>query len=67
MDIRKIPYIGGMIETCLNAMGIKTGEDIRTRAHDLIIAFTEHEYTFWIKCGMGLGQTKHGEDREAFI
>ena len=62
-----------MRETTLNAMGIKVCCDLRNRAHDLIIAFTPHEYHFLItlyfikdskygKCGMGLGQTKHGEE-----
>jgi nucleotidyltransferase/DNA polymerase involved in DNA repair len=55
MDIRKIPYIGAMKETTLNAMGFKKGRDLRDRAQDLMIAFTEFEYTFLIKCGMGIG------------
>jgi nucleotidyltransferase/DNA polymerase involved in DNA repair len=55
LDIRKIPYIGGMKETTLNAMGFKKGRDLRDRASDLMIAFTEHEYNFLIKCGMGIG------------
>jgi nucleotidyltransferase/DNA polymerase involved in DNA repair len=62
MPIRKIPYIGGMKETGLHAMGFITGKDLRDRAADLMIAFTEHEQKFLIKCGMGLGQTRHGED-----
>jgi nucleotidyltransferase/DNA polymerase involved in DNA repair len=53
--IRKIPYIGGMKETTLQAMGFKTGRDLRDRACDLMIAFLEHEHTFLIKCGMGIG------------
>jgi hypothetical protein len=32
MDIRKIPYIGAMKETTLNAMGYKRGRDLRDRA-----------------------------------
>jgi nucleotidyltransferase/DNA polymerase involved in DNA repair len=51
-----------MKETTLGAMGYKVGADLRDRAADLMIAFTEFEYTFLIKCGMGLGQTRHGED-----
>jgi len=62
MAIRKIPYIGGMKETTLHAMGFKTAQDLRDRAADLMIAFLEHEHKFLIKCGMGLGQTRHGED-----
>ena len=55
MPIRKIPYIGGMKETTLKAMGFQTGQDLRDRAADLMIAFLEHEHTFLIKCGMGIG------------
>lgn len=62
LEIRKVPYIGGMRETTLNAMGFKTCFDLRNRAQDLMIAFTPYEHTFLIKCGMGLGQTKHGEE-----
>ena len=62
MPIRKIPYIGGMKETTLTAMGFKTGKDLRDRAADLMIAYLEIEHTFLIKCGMGLGQQKHGEE-----
>ena len=61
MNIRKIPYIGGMKETTLGAMGFKTGKDLRDRACDLLIAFREIEHTFLIRCGMGLGQTRHGD------
>ena len=55
MPIRKIPYIGGMKETTLHAMGFITGQDLRDRAADLMIAFLEHEHKFLIKCGMGIG------------
>lgn len=55
LEIRKIPYIGAMKETTLNAMGFRTGRDLRDRATDLLIGFTEFEASFLIKCGMGLG------------
>jgi len=61
MGIRKIPYIGGMKETTLGAMGFKLGKDLRDRACDLMITFLEFEHTFLIRCGLGLGQTRHGE------
>lgn len=32
LAIRKVPYIGGMRETTLNAMGFKTCQDLRDRA-----------------------------------
>lgn len=51
-----------MKETTLNAMGFKTGQDLRDRAADLMISFREIEHTFLIKCGMGIGQTRHGEE-----
>ena len=56
LGVRKIPNIGGMSETTLNAMGFKTGGDLLSRAHDLKIAFTPHMHTFLIKCGLGIGQ-----------
>ena len=62
LTIRKIPYIGGMRETTLQAMGFLTGKDLRERATELMVAFTPNEHKFLIRCGMGLGQTKHGEE-----
>jgi hypothetical protein len=44
-----------MKETTLGAMGFKTGKDLRDRACDLMITYLEFEYTFLIKCGLGLG------------
>lgn len=62
MPLRKIPNIGGMTETTLNAMGFKTCLDLRDRASDLLIAFNERMYKFLISCALGLGVTKHTED-----
>ena len=59
LPIRKIPHIGGMKETTLQAMGIKKGKDLRERACDIMIAFLEHEHTFLIRCGLGISQTTH--------
>ena len=55
LGVRKIPYIGGMQETTLAEMGIKTGQDLFENACNLMIAFTPHHFTFLIKCGMGIG------------
>lgn len=55
LNIRSIPYIGGMKETTLTAMGFKKGNDLRNRACDLIIGFLEIEHTFLVRCGLGLG------------
>ena len=61
LPIRKIPNIGGMTETALNELGIKTGFDLREKAVDLMISYREIAHTFLIRCGLGLGQVKHGE------
>ena len=61
LPVRKIPYIGGMTETTLAELGIKTGKDLRDHAVDLMISYREIAHTFLIKCGLGLGQTRHGE------
>lgn len=61
LPIRKIPNIGGMTETALNELGIKTGKDLRDKAIELMISYREIAHTFLIKCGMGLGQVRHGE------
>lgn len=55
LPIRKIPNIGGMTETALNELGIKTGKDLRDKAIELMISYREIAHTFLIKCGMGLG------------
>lgn len=55
LALRKIPGVGGMRETTLNAMGIKSCQDLRDRACDIMIGFLEHEHTFLIRCGLGLG------------
>lgn len=52
-----------MTETALNELGIKTGLDLREKAVELMISYREIAYTFLIKCGLGLGQVKHGEDK----
>lgn len=64
LPLRKVPHIGGMKETCLNAMGITTCQELRDRACDIMIAFTEHESSFLIRCSLGLGQTHHEQDSE---
>ena len=61
LPIRKMPGIGGMTETALNQLGIKTGLDLREKALDLMISYREVAHTFLIKCGLGLGQKKHFE------
>jgi len=61
LPIRKIPNIGGMTETALAELGIKTGLDLREKAVDLMISYREIAHTFFIRCGLGLGQTRHGE------
>ncbi len=43
-------------------MGIKKGKDLRERACDLMIVFTEHEYQFLIRCGLGISQTTHNTE-----
>ena len=63
LDIRKIPYIGAMTETCLKELGIKTGSDLVEKAPELMIAYREIMYTFLIKCGLGIGQQIHHEEK----
>lgn len=60
LPLRKVPNIGGMRETMLNSMGIKNCKDIREKAADLMIALTENEFSFLIRCSLGIGQTVHG-------
>ena len=69
LDIRKIPYIGAMTETTLKEIGIKTGKDLVERAADLMIGYREIMYTFLIKCGLGIGQQVHHEEKsdETFV
>ena len=55
LPIRKFPSIGGMTESTLNELGIKTGRDLRERAVDLLIGYREIAYNFLIRCGLGLG------------
>ena len=64
LPIRKIPYIGGMIETTLTKMGILTGKDLRDRAADLCLIYKTKPaiLSFLLNCGMALGLLKH--DRE---
>ena len=61
MSVRKIPNIGPMRETTLDAMGIKTGKDMQEKAMDLMLAFREIEHTFLMRCSLGLGQLRHNE------
>ena len=61
LPIRKIPNIGGMTETTLNELGITTGLDLREKAPELMISYREIAHTFLIKCGLGIGQVRHGE------
>lgn len=61
MPIRKIPNIGGMTETTLAELGIKTGKDLRDKAAELMISYREIAHTFLVRCGLGLGQVRHGE------
>jgi DNA polymerase kappa len=69
LDIRKIPYIGAMTETTLKELGILKGKDLVEKAHDLMIAYREIMYTFLIKCGLGIGQQVHHEEKsdETFV
>ena len=62
LPLRKVPHIGGMRESTLNEMGIKTCLDLRKRATELLIAFSEIESTFFIRCSLGIGQTTHNDD-----
>ncbi len=48
LGTRKIPSIGGMLETTLSAMGIEKVKQLRERAGDLIICFKESTYGFLI-------------------
>ena len=48
-------------ESALAELGIKTGLDLREKATELLISYKEIAYTFLIKCGLGLGQTRRGE------
>ena len=61
LPVRKIPNIGAMTETALEQLGIKTGQDLHEKAVDLMISYREIAHTFLIKCGYGIGQTRHGE------
>ena len=69
LDIRKIPYIGAMTETTLKELGILKGRDLVEKAADLMIAYREIMYTFLIKCGLGIGQQVHHEEKsdETFV
>jgi DNA polymerase kappa len=69
LDIRKIPYIGAMTETTLHELGIHKGKDLVEKASDLMIAYREIMYTFLIKCGLGIGQQVHHEEKsdETFV
>jgi nucleotidyltransferase/DNA polymerase involved in DNA repair len=58
-SIRKIPGVGGMLETTLKAMGIEKGQDLCHRAADLLIAFKESSSTFLIRSGLAIGSTRH--------
>ena len=55
LPIRKIPWIGEMTESALAELGIKTGQDLREKATELLISYKAIAYTFLIKCGLGLG------------
>jgi len=57
--IRKIPGVGGMLETTLKSMGIETGKDLCNRAADLLISFEEKRSTFLIRSGLAIGSTRH--------
>ena len=50
-----------MTETQLAEMGIVTGNDLREHVVDIMIGFREISHTFLIRCGLGLGQTRHGQ------
>ena len=51
-----------MRETTLNAMNIFNGFDLRWFATELIATMTEKEYTFFMSCSLGLGQTRHADE-----
>lgn len=55
LPVRKIPSIGGMTETQLGELGIKTGRELRKKTVELLISFREIAHTFLIRCGLGLG------------
>ena len=55
LPVRKMPNIGGMMETQLGELGIKTGKDLREKSVDLIIGYREIAHTFLIKCSLGIG------------
>lgn len=55
LPLRKIPHIGGMTETTLNAMGITTLLELRDKAAEIMIAFAEIKANFLVKCSLGLG------------
>jgi hypothetical protein len=61
LPIRKIPYIGGMIETTLTQMGIKTGKDLRKNAAELCLVYKTKPaiLDFLLNCSMAMGLIKH--------
>ena len=50
-----------MSETTLKELGINKGIDLREKQVELMIAYNPIAYTFFINCGLGIGQSRHGE------
>ena len=66
LPVRKIPSVGGMTETTLKELDIETGKDLFDKAHELMIAYSDHPkmYEFLLERALGIGRNTHSEEEE---
>jgi DNA polymerase kappa len=59
LPIRKIPGVGKVNEQILSGMGIKLCPDIRDRAMDISINFTNNAFDFLVRSSFGIAKNYH--------
>ncbi len=62
LEIRKVPYIGKMLELVLNDLGIKTCQDIIDKRTEIFTVFTPCLRKFLISSALGIARCYHGEE-----
>ena len=64
LPIRKVPYIGRMIELTLNNLGVNTCKDGIHMAAELMVAYETKKVNkeFLLRSFLGLGRTTHEEE-----